>query len=152
MKIYLVGPITGQSVAGVLDWRGQLKEALPNDLFLDPAIAPFDASKVTAESSVSIPETLRRLEHGRFVLDRNRRLLRSADVVLANFLQSHDRVSIGSVGELFWANAYGKPVVIVRRPVADVHDHAMLNAIASRICNSLDEGVRALRELANSAA
>ncbi|MCR6672718.1 nucleoside 2-deoxyribosyltransferase [Devosia ginsengisoli] len=152
MQIYLVGPITGQSTAGVLNWRERLKLAMPDQQFLDPASAPFDASLVTAASSQSVPQTLKRLQHGRFVIDRNKRLVRAADVVFANLLEAQDRISIGSVGELFWANAFGKPIVVVRNPVADPHDHAMLNAIASRICSTTEEGCDALRELANSAA
>jgi len=62
--------------------------------------------------------------------------------VLANFLRS-DRASIGSIGELFWANALRIPIVIVREQSGNVHDHAMLNAIASVVTSSLEDGCEA---------
>lgn len=142
MKIYLSGPITGASCEEIADWRMQAAAMLPAGVDVyDPASSPYDA-----ELASDAPETpsaeLARLMHGRLVVDRNKHIIQSSDVVLANFLRS-DRASIGSIGELFWANAFRIPIVIVREQSGNVHDHAMLNAIASVVSYSLEEGCEA---------
>lgn len=139
MRVYLSGPITGQSPAQVRDWRDVMREKCQNIEFIDPAQAAIDTRNAYAKPE-SDKQALERLHHGRFVLDRNRTLIENSDLVFANFLNSESRVSIGSVGELFWANAFGKPIIIVRQKTGNIHNHAMLNALASRVCFSLEDG------------
>lgn len=107
----------------------------------DPASSPYDA-EFGSGARETPSAALARHMHGRLVVDRNKHIIQSSDVVLANFLDS-DRASIGSIGELFWANAFQIPIVIVREPSGNVHDHAMLNAIASVVATSLEEGCEA---------
>jgi nucleoside 2-deoxyribosyltransferase len=151
MKVYLVGPVTGRSERNIRDWRDTIKEMAPGLVFVDPASMPVD-SRISFKLKERPLEAMRRLEHGRYVLDRNKHLLKASDVVLANFLGSVERASIGSVGELFWANALGKPIVVVREASGNVHDHAMINGIASRICGTLAEGCVALQEMATGSS
>lgn len=146
MRVYLVGPITGQSDDRISGWRDHLRTIFPKVDYIDPASAPFDSALPDGMRETA-SETLRRLQHGRFVLDRNKMLIRSADVVLANFTGADSRPSIGSIGELFWADAFAKPIIVIREEKQNVHDHAMINALASRICFSLEEGCLALAHL-----
>lgn len=143
MKVYLSGPISGSPDDAIVGWRQRVGQLLPQDVELfDPTASPYDAS-----SAYLVPESdsekLARLAHGRLVVDRNKHLIQSSDVVLANFLQA-DHASIGSIGELFWANAFRVPIVVVREPSGNVHDHAMLNAIASVVTHSLEDGCTAV--------
>jgi nucleoside 2-deoxyribosyltransferase len=115
---------------------------------IDPAAAPYDTTKAfehTARRSNDV-KTLERLKRGRVVIDRNKKLIAECDVVLANLLHSKS-ASIGSVGEIFWAYAFGKPIIIVREDHGNVHDHAMLNAMATVIVDTLQEGCAAVRDL-----
>jgi nucleoside 2-deoxyribosyltransferase len=89
-----------------------------------------------------------RLRHGRFIVHRNKNLIRTCDVVLANFLGAKARVSIGSVGELHRADAFGKPIILVRDKHGNIHDHAMLNAIASEICPDLETACGVIAKMA----
>lgn len=145
MRIYLVGPLTGRSKDGIDDWRAVVKSSMTDADFIDPASFEVDTKEafLTPERP---KQALQRIEHGRLVVERNKLLIKSTDLVLANFIGAGLKASIGSIGELFLANAYGKPVVILREKVGNVHDHAMLNAIASRVCFSLEEGLVALKE------
>lgn len=146
MKVYLTGPITGTQDDAITDWRAAVRFALAKKVeIIDPSTFPYDSS-LAYQQTEPLAEEMRRLMHGRFVVDRNRHYVQSSDVVLANFLNS-TRASIGSIGELFWANAYGIPIVIVREPEHNVHDHAMLNAIASITCHSIDDGCKAVQNL-----
>lgn len=139
MRIYLSGPISGASRNDIAGWRQRIVGMLPQHVEVyDPAASSYDAALAYV-----VPESpsaaLARLMHGRLVVDRNKHIIQSSDIVLANFLQS-EHASIGSIGELFWANAFRIPIVIVRDPTGNVHDHAMLNAIASVVSLSLEEG------------
>lgn len=142
MKIYLCGPITGSSEEGIVTWREKVMELLPQHVeVLDPALAVYDATPACAHIENSTEELLR-LKHGLLVVDRNKHMIQTSDVVLANFLKA-ERASIGSIGELFWANAFRVPIVVVREPTGNVHDHAMLNAIASMVTDNLESGCEA---------
>ena len=110
----------------------------PHAQIVDPASLPYNAS-LAYMLSEKPSDALARQMHGRLVVDRNRKLIGSVDVMLANFLGSQ-RASIGSIGELFWADTYGVPIVIVREASGNVHDHAMINALASKIATTLEDG------------
>ncbi len=147
MRVYLVGPITGQSIEQIANWRSELHKLCPHFEFIDPASTNADRDNAY-ERQETASEALRRLNHGRFIVDRNRAIIRQSDIVFANFTTTPERASIGSIGELFWANSFGKPIIIVRQKRKNIHDHAMLNAIASRVCYSLEEGRDVLYALA----
>lgn len=143
MRIYLSGPISGASRNEIAGWRQRVGGILPPHVNIyDPAASPYDAALAYAATETPAA-ALERLMHGRLVVDRNKHIIQSSDAVLANFLQS-DHASIGSIGELFWANAFRIPIVIVREQSGNVHDHAMLNAIASVVASSLEEGCNAV--------
>lgn len=151
MRIYLSGPISGISRDDIAGWRQRIAGMLPSHLDVyDPAASPYDAA-LAYEGAESPSTALGRLMHGRLVVDRNKHIILSSDVVLANFLHS-DHASIGSIGELFWANAFRIPIVIVREQSGNVHDHAMLNAIASVIASSLEEGCGAVLNILGTEA
>lgn len=147
MKLYLCGPITGHSASDIKGWRDAVRSALDSRVeIIDPASAPYDASLDHLEKETS-SEALERLAHGRFINQRNKALISGSDLVLANLLGSGDRISIGSIGELFWADAFGKPVILIREQTGNPHDHAMLNALAATICDSLEDGLNKAEEM-----
>jgi hypothetical protein len=143
MQVYLTGPITGRSEEAITDWRRFLRERCQGIDFVDPTLDGYDAANAY-ESRENAPQALERLAHGRFVVERNKLLIRAADLVVANFLGAGARASIGSVGELFLAHAFSKPIVIVREEAGNVHDHAMLNALATQVCFSLEDAAAAV--------
>jgi hypothetical protein len=146
MRVYLAGPITGHPTEEVKNWRNFVREQVQVAEFIDPALLPFDATDAY-KARETASKALRRLNHGRLVLTRNRILIENSDIIFANFLGAKHRVSIGVVGELFWANSFNKPIIIIREKRSNIHDHAMLNAMASRICYSLEEGCELLGEM-----
>ncbi len=148
MRIYLSGPITGHADEAIRLWRSRAIQRLsPLGEVIDPTLARYD-SDVAFQKQESPPEALDRLRHGLLVVRRNRNLIRSCDVVLANFLGTGSKASIGSIGEIYWADAFGKPVFIIRERFGNVHDHAMVNAIASRIVHTLEDSFKLIEELA----
>ena len=149
--IFLCGPITGQSPDGITEWRkyARNKLAAAEISVLDPTRNVTDAS-VGSEKSLSDKARLARMLHGHSTVQRDRFDVERCDLVLANFLGcsgERARVSIGSVGELFWADAFRKPVVLVREESHNVHDHAMLNDLAGWIFSDLDVALAAVERI-----
>lgn len=144
--VYLCGPITGIKSNEALEWReyvtGRLK---PDIITIDPT---RDNPNLQRESKLpgTIDRRLSRSVHGTGVIARDRFDLRRSDLVLANFLGA-ERVSIGSVGEIFWADAMRIPVIIVREESGNIHDHEMLNALAGWILPDLDAAIGKVRLL-----
>lgn len=146
MKVYLTGPVSGAQSDAMAAWRGKVKEILPETVqIVDPTASPVDQS-LAYQRPENDTDRLARLMHGRLVIDRNKHLIQSSDVILANFLGTH-RASIGSIGELFWAHAFRVPIVIIREAAGNVHDHAMLNAIASVVTHSIDDACAAVTNM-----
>ena len=149
--IYLSGPLTGTAVRDD-NWRADVRRKLPPTFaFFDPSLQAADRG-IGYQEKLTPLEDLERLRHGKFVVDRNRHYIAKSDALLCNFLQTKDRVSIGSVGEIHWANASNVPIIMVREQHGNIHDHAILNAIASKLCFSLDDACRVLAEMFNKGA
>lgn len=150
MKVYLSGPMTGSADQAILGWRERAEKLLsPHAQVIDPASLPYNAS-LAYMLSEEPRDALARQMHGRLVVDRNKKLIGSVDVVLVNFLGSQ-RASIGSIGEVFWADTYGVPIVVVREASGNVHNHAMINALASNIATTLEDGCTAVLNILGNA-
>ncbi|MDP8996459.1 MAG: nucleoside 2-deoxyribosyltransferase domain-containing protein [Pseudomonadota bacterium] len=145
MRVYLSGPITGHNDRGIFDWRTHVKAHFPEIQFLDPADTAIDTSEEYLRRLTDRDE-LELLRFGKNVVTRNKILIQQADLLFANVLQTGAHTSIGTVGEIFLANAYDKPIIILRDQVGNVHNHAMLNAIAAKIVHTMDEAIGSLRE------
>lgn len=135
--VYLSGPISGCSEEQAAGWRKYVAARLASGiLVIDPMRDAVDFS-VLSEESLDDAARLRNITHGREILVRNRTDIRRCDLLLANFLGAQ-RVSIGSIGEICWAEAFHKPVIIVRESHGNLHDHGLINAIACGLFHSLD--------------
>jgi nucleoside 2-deoxyribosyltransferase len=62
------------------------------------------------------------------------------DMILVNFLGA-SKVSIGSVMEIGWADAWRKPIIVVMEK-DNVHSHAMIREVAGYIVSNLDEAIK----------
>lgn len=143
--VYLCGPITGQTLSDAKSWRESVIEKVKN--FAECIDPTRDSPDTVRRSSAGESEVSRnsRLVHGQATVTRDRFDVQRCDAVFAYFLGA-DSVSLGSVGEIFWADSYRKPVIIVREH-DNPHNHDMLNAIAGWICPDLDSAIQQLRRL-----
>jgi hypothetical protein len=148
--IYLSGPLTGRSRLRAETWRGDVTRRLqPKYEVVDPAKHGYDPV-VAYRKHHSAAQSGRLKDLGLRVVNRNKKLLRGCDVVLANFLGSGDRASIGAVGEVFLADALHKPILVVREAKGNVHDHAMLNAVATCVVYSLEDAYLRIPQLVSA--
>ena len=62
------------------------------------------------------------------------------DALLVNLLGAK-KVSIGSVLEIGWADAFRKPIILAIEKEGNPHDHAELKEVANFIVDNLDEAI-----------
>lgn len=136
--VYLGGPITGCSYDGATDWRDYTTKKL-NAVGID-AISPMRAKYyLERESEIKSGYEGLPLSAGKGVVSRDRWDVQRCDVVMLNLLDT-THVSIGSMIEIGWADAARKPIILCLQD-KNIHDHAMVTAIAGFVVPTLDEGI-----------
>ncbi|MGH7534767.1 MAG: nucleoside 2-deoxyribosyltransferase [Gemmatimonadales bacterium] len=141
--VYLAGPITGQSLAGANDWRAAAAEYLAEHGV--NAITPLRGKDylntiVGADGTYGMEYEVHPMSAAHGITARDRWDCQRSDLVLVNLLPAGDRVSIGTVMEVAWADAARKYVLVVMEP-GGVHDHAMLREAASLVLPDLEEAL-----------
>lgn len=126
--VYLAGPIKGLSYDGATTWRedAQIALAAVGIVALSPMrFKRYLAGELTIGDSYA--DFTLSTEQG--ITTRDRFDVQRCDVVLMNLLGA-EKVSIGTMIEAGWADAYRKPVVLVVEDSGNAHDHCMLRTIA----------------------
>lgn len=140
--VYLAGQISGLNYAGATEWR-------------DDVIRQFEEVGVKGLSPMRCKEYLAGMvdldkncvEYGainclsspRGIMTRDRFDCTRCDVLLVNLLGA-DRVSIGTVMEIAWADLSRIPIVCVMEP-GNVHEHAMVGEALGYRVHTLQEAV-----------
>lgn len=151
MRVYLAGPITGQSYGGATEWRDQvikefdrINERLPMGMHIygySPMRGKAYLSKEDKVADSYADHTMSSI-NGINVRDFND--CKKCDALLVNLLPA-TRVSIGTVMEIAWARAFQIPIVIVMQP-GNVHDHGMLT-FGNIVVETLEEGIAAIEQI-----
>lgn len=148
-SVYLCGPITGCTFEECkFGWREQVDEELA-PLGIE-CYSPMRA-KVAEDFSDEAQESMSPMGSGLNVLSTPRGLterdrfdtLRS-DLIFCNLLGT-EKISAGSMIEFGWADALRIPIILVMEDEGNVHDHAMVRAMASWIVPTLEEGIMVAR-------
>lgn len=139
--IYLAGPISGTAYKDSVGWR----EWVEQELWPTPCLNPmrgksYLSSEQAIEDSYDTP-----LSCSRGIITRDRWDVMRCDLVLANFLGA-EIVSIGSVIEIAWADAYRKPLILVMEE-GNLHNHAMIREIAGFWLPDLESAVDIIQSL-----
>lgn len=144
--MYLCGPITGLSTTEARHgWREQIINELQGIVECISPLRHYNHLKhVTELSALGNPQHV--LTSPRGLTTRDRFDTNRSDLLFCNLLNT-TRVSIGSVGELFWADAYRIPTIVCMEEEGNLHDHAMINEITGFRCTSLDEGIETARAI-----
>jgi len=147
--VYLAGPIAGLGYDAATDWREQATQSLAEVgvKALSPMRAKEFLKGVASFSATCVDEGgISPLSTGRAVMTRDRFDATRCDVMLVNFLGA-ERVSIGTVMEIAWADLCRTPVVLVAEP-ENVHaQHAMLNEAIGFRAETLEEGLAIVKAI-----
>ena len=143
-SVYLAGPISGNNSESASGWRELVKRRL------NSAVSCIDPLRDDPDYSIGQPcsggETgLRDLIHSQQMLARDRWDISHCSLLLANFCGA-TAISVGTVGELFWADAFRKLIVIVRE-AGNPHDVPFLNAITPWIYQDLSQAIQKINRL-----
>jgi nucleoside 2-deoxyribosyltransferase len=138
--VYLAGPITGLDYEGATDWRDLARRHL-GDYGITGLSPMRGKSYLLGETSLADEYADRNpMSTAKGILTRDRWDATRADVLLVNLLGA-ERVSIGTMVELGWADLARIPVVVVMEP-GNIHDHSFVRGIAGYVVASLDDALR----------
>ena len=141
--VYLAGPITGLDFKGATDWRRSVAADLATAGIT--SYSPMRCKEYLAQCGTLSGHgreygKLGTLSTPRAVMTRDRFDATRCDVLFVNLLGA-DRVSIGTVMEIAWADLSRTPIVCAIAPHGCPHDHMMITeAIGFRV-PTLDEAV-----------
>jgi nucleoside 2-deoxyribosyltransferase len=142
-SVYLAGPISGLTLDGCNDWREWMTRALGHEII---ALSPLRNKKARLSHAGAIADhydddPLTRLPG---IVGRDRFDVMRADMVLVNVLRA-ERISLGTVMEVAWADLLRKPVVLVMEKQGNVHEHGMFTEVVQYRVETLGEAVRVVR-------
>lgn len=149
--VYLAGPISGLNYAGATEWREAAIANLAQHGI--KGLSPMRAKEYlkAVESDVGFSSTCE--EYGHFsplsgprgIMTRDRFDATRCDVILVNLFAAQ-KVSMGTVMEIAWADLCRTPIVCVMEP-GNVHEHAMINEAVGFRCASVEEGLHVVKAI-----
>ena len=125
-RVYLAGPIKGLGYGDATDWRNHAKAELAPEIVCYSPMRGKDYLDTCRPIQAEYPHLT--LSNAKAIMARDRNDVMRADLVLAN-LAGAESVSIGTVMECAWADAFRVPLVVVGRE-GDLHDHPMIREAA----------------------
>jgi nucleoside 2-deoxyribosyltransferase len=144
-KVYTAGPITGCSWGGCTNWREYVEKQL--DDISDGRIVAYSPlrSKEYLSNEKEIldvyPDTLSVMSTQRGIFHRDRNDVKTSDLVFVNMIGA-GRVSIGTVMEIAWADAWNIPIVyLTEKDVPNIHDHAMMREACPFTVHDMEEAI-----------
>jgi len=143
--VYLAGPISGCSFKGCTEWRQDAKARLEP---MYKVLTPMRGKEALSHIECFTPHGYEGVCSDQNIYRRDKYDVHRSDVVLVNLLGA-DRVSIGTMFEIAWAEKAGK-FVLVCLDAGSPHDHAFVLQAASMIVTSLDDAISYLTKVLNA--
>ena len=147
MKIYLVGPISGESYDDVINAieikRSTLEDIIPGAQVYHPMTGKSALRNEIEFKSVGYNEIA--IATNRAIFGRDKWMVRQADVIIADF-RGASKASIGSMFELAWGHILGKLVVVMMED-DNVHQHAFVLEAADVIFTDFKDVVVYLKNI-----
>jgi nucleoside 2-deoxyribosyltransferase len=150
-RIYLSGPIAGNTYKEVTGWRQRLTDEFEDNYdveVLDPMRDKFSEANtiinVTPASINAEDETLLS-DRGIVVRDHNDTI--NADILIVNLLGSQDK-SIGTVAEMAWAWDRQIPIVTIMES-GNIHDHPFIRTMTSYRVDSIERALVVVKSVLN---
>jgi hypothetical protein len=137
-SIFLAGPLTGVSYKDALEWRKYVESKLPADIVAFSALRGKICLAKERVLKSAYPEHLLTTPQG--TITRDRYDVSRCDALFVNFLDT-DRVSIGTIMEMAWADSRRIPIILALEN-GNIHDHAFVRQVAAFITRDLDEAIQ----------
>ena len=153
-RVYLAGPITGLTYDNCTDWRSSVAKQLGESGIT--CFSPMRAKEyLRSEGKLIGSYEDHPTATAKGITSRDRCDVQTCDLVLMNLLGA-ERVSIGTMIEVGWADAWRKPIVLaIEKPrhrfafvrKQNIHTHPMLSEIASFTVHNLSDAVDTVRAI-----
>lgn len=150
--VYLAGAISGLTYDGAEDWRAFAKADLSAHGI--KAVSPLRGKDYLRGIPALTADCagygdLNCMSSPRGIMTRDRFDATRCDILLVNLLGA-ERVSIGTVMEIAWADAVRTPIVVAMEPKGNIHEHAMISeAIGFRV-STLTEALHVVKAIADN--
>lgn len=142
--VYLAGSMTGLTYKAAKGWRLQAAEYL-NEHNIRTLSPMRGHSHVGPDDELDAYYEVEGLGGENAVVAADRSDVMRSDAVLFNFTGA-TRVSIGSIVEVAWADAWRKPAVAVIED-GSIHDHPFIRSLCQFRYRTLLEGLAAIERL-----
>lgn len=143
--VYLAGPISGLSYGGATEWRDVVCAGLRSNLV--PLCPMRGKDYLESEESIADDYADTLLSSQRSITTRDRNdVIRLADALIVNLLGA-EKVSIGTMIELGWADSKRVPIIVVMEDKGNSHDHSMVREIATHRVNNLNDAISIVNAL-----
>jgi nucleoside 2-deoxyribosyltransferase len=150
--VYLAGPISGLGFDGCTEWRDSVIAILAEvgikglspmraKEYLRHAYDAVGGFSATCEEYAKLSP----LSGPRGIMTRDRFDATRCDVLLVNLLGA-DRISVGTVMEIAWADLCRTPIVCAMEP-GNIHEHAMVGEAIGFRCSSLGDAVHVVKAI-----
>src|ERR1700730_12759393 len=136
--LFLAGPLTGVSYSDALDWRKYVESKLPPDVVAFSALRGKGHVTNDPVLNDAYPEHVLSTRQG--TITRDRYDVDRCDALFVNLLNS-DEVSIGTIMEMAWADAWRIPIILAME-AGNIHDHAFVRQVAGFITADLDAAIQ----------
>jgi nucleoside 2-deoxyribosyltransferase len=138
-NVYAAGAISGLTYEGAVTWRDELQrmfDAKGGEItVLDPMRGKVFL-KETGHIKSTEYENVLATQKG--ITGRDRNDVYRSDALIVNLLGAQ-RVSIGTMIELGWADSWRIPIILVMEETGNLHEHAMVREVATYRVTSLCE-------------
>lgn len=136
--IYLAGPILGCTAGEANDWRRYVDNRLKDHGIT--GISPLRCEPlVGVRYGAGTPDP--RFGQPRAIAAKNKFDVMNCDITLAYLPQEmKENISLGTIGEIFWADMAGKQVILVSDH-AKINGHPVVDAAVDWKLSSLDEAI-----------
>lgn len=150
--VYLAGPISGLTYDGAEDWRTTARQELASHQI--KAVSPLRGKDYLRGIPALTADcagygALNCMSSPRRIMTRDRYDATRCDALLVNLLGA-ERVSIGTVMEIAWADQCRIPIIVAMEESGNVHEHAMITeAIGFRV-PTLAEAIHVIKAIADN--
>jgi nucleoside 2-deoxyribosyltransferase len=142
--VYLAGPITGLNYGSATSWRETAEAVLTRRGV--KALSPMRfKSFLAGEQVLGDRYSAFAISTAEAITARDRFDVQRCDVVLMNLLGA-EKVSIGTMIEAGWADAFRKPIVLVAE-ADNIHRHGILETVAGFHVTTLEDGIEVVAAL-----
>lgn len=148
MKVYLAGSITGKSyeeVMSIFNYKADKLRSMGYDI-----LSPMTGKAyLRTETTLKPDGYLNPVSTNHAIFERDKWMVNNSDIVLADLSECGERVSIGTMMELAWANMLGKHTILIMQP-DNIHVHAFVKEAADIIFDSVTSALAYLSDLATN--